>query len=214
MRETTDIVRLAVSGRKIDYSGRIFSLHGFRLLIKPVRSNIPIYLAAVNRGMIRLAWGIGDGVILYLRPADEMRSTIGAMRREFSRDIDVACQLIACVSDDETAAMERARRTISFYVAVGRVYRDFLAANGFEEETAAIYSEFRKAGTDKMHRLVPDEMVRALAVAGSPGACRQRLAAFRDAGLDLPIMQFNPVGGMNTADSFEIFAETFFGDAE
>jgi len=209
-REAVEIIRLAVSGKKINYQGRIFALKGFRLLIKPVRAKIPIYLAAVNRKMVDLACEIGDGVIFYLRPIDEMRQTISAVRQNTRQTFEVACQLVTCVSDDQTAAMERARRTISFYIAVGKIYRDFLARNGFEEETRLIYEEFQMTGLSHLHRLVSDKMVRSLAVAGTPHDCLSRLAEFRNAGLDLPILQFNPTGG---GDSFEMFVETFFGDA-
>lgn len=210
VRETVDIVRLATSGRRIDYEGELFSLNGFGLLARPVQDRIPIYLAAVNRGMVRLAWDVGDGVIFYLRPVDEMGRTIRAMHKESGRRIDVACQLITCVSDDnEEAAVERARRTIAFYVAVGDVYRNFLSANGFADECALIYDEYRSSGLSSVHRHVSDAMLDALAVCGTPKSCKKRLGAFRNAGLDLPILQFNPVG--DVAGSFALFAETFFG---
>ena len=210
VRETVEIVRLATSGKRVDYEGELFSLSGFRLLARPVQDSIPIYLAAVNRGMVRLAWDVGDGVIFYLRPADEMRRTIRAMRTESDRRIDVACQLITCVSDEnEEAAVERARRTIAFYVAVGEVYRNFLSANGFADEAASIYDKYRSDGLADVHRHVSDGMLDALAICGTPKSCKKRLGAFRDAELDLPILQFNPVG--DVAESFALFAETFFG---
>ena len=209
VRETVEIVRLATSGRRVDYKGELFSLRGFRLLTRPVQDSIPIYLAAVNSGMVRLAWDVGDGVIFYLRPVDEMGRTIRAMSKESGRRIDVACQLITCVSDDkEEDAVERARRTIAFYVAVGDVYRNFLSANGFADEAASIYGEYRSGGLAGVHRYVSDDMLDALAVCGTPKSCKKRLGAFRDAGLDLPILQFNPVG--DVAESFALFAETFF----
>lgn len=210
MKEAVDIIRLAISGKKIDYDGQIFKLRGFKLLIRPTRDDIPIYLAAVNRGMTRLAWDVGDGVIFYLRPADEMKKTICKMNAESGRNIDVACQLITCVSDDDvTAALDRARRTISFYVAVGKVYRDFLAANGFCNETKHIHKEFKNTGLANIHRHVTDEMLNALAIAGTPKSCRKKLESFETAGVTHPILQFNPVGN-NVAKSFGVFADTFF----
>lgn len=212
VKEYIEIIRLAMSGRKLNYRGEIFALKGFDLLIRPIRDKIPIYLAAVNPKMTNLAWEVADGVIFYLRPVDEMRETIRHMRKDSGRTIDVTCQLITCVSDDETAAIDRARRTISFYVAVGSIYRTFLQRNGFGEQIDAIYDEFKKSGFDKIHELVPDGMVDSLAVAGTPSKCLHKLAEFRRAGLDLPILQFNPVG--DTEDSFAIFAETFFGGGD
>jgi len=75
MKEYVEIIRLILTGKTINYSGEIFSLKDFSLLIKPPRNIIPIYLAAVNQKMVELAWEIADGVIFYLRPKNEIKST-------------------------------------------------------------------------------------------------------------------------------------------
>ena len=209
VRETVEIIRLAMSGKRLDYSGDLFDMAGFTLLVRPPRRDVPIYLAAVNKKMTRLAWDVADGVIFYLRPADEMRRTVDLMNRDAGRKIDVACQLITCVSDDADAAMDRARKTIAFYASVGEVYREFLSSHGFAKETGAIRDEFLASGLGGIHRHVTDDMVGALAVAGTPKECRRQLGSFRAAGVDLPIMQFNPVGD-DVGESFEVFADAFF----
>lgn len=217
IKETVEIINLATSGKKINYDGKIFKLHGFDLLIQPVRKKIPIYLAAVNKKMTRLAWDVADGVIFYLRPIEEIKRIINQMNNESdNKNIDVACQLITCVSDDSTNemyAINRVRRTISFYIAVGKVYRDFLAANGFANETEKIYTEFKHAGLNNIHRHVTDEMVDALAIAGTPKVCRKKLDAFRNAGITHPILQFNPIDN-DIAHSFDVFVDTFFGELQ
>ena len=125
MTEYVEIIRKVLSGKKIDYSGKIFSLKNFALLIKPPRENIPIYLAAVNQKMVDLCWEIAEGVIFYLRPLTELKDIIKKMQSR--REIDVSCQLITCVSNDEDEAIKRAKKTVAFYVSVGQIYREFLA---------------------------------------------------------------------------------------
>ena len=66
MKEYVEIIKLTLSGKSINYNGNIFDLKNFKLLIKPKRESIPIYLAAVNQKMVELAWEIGDGVIFLL----------------------------------------------------------------------------------------------------------------------------------------------------
>ena len=80
MKEYVEIIRLILSGKMINYSGKIFSLKNFSLLIKPPRNTIPIYLAAVNQRMVELSWKIADGVIFYLRPKSEIKSTLSKMQ--------------------------------------------------------------------------------------------------------------------------------------
>ncbi|MGI0004325.1 MAG: LLM class flavin-dependent oxidoreductase [Candidatus Nitrosotenuis sp.] len=205
MQECIEIIRLALSGKKIDYSGEIFSLSGFSLLIRPPRQEIPIYIAAINKRMVELTWNIANGVIFYLRPISEMKETIAKMQKK--KKIDVACQFITCVSDDSETAKERARKTVAFYVSVGEIYRKFLAENGFKNETFNIYSEYQKSGLKSNHELVTDAMLDALVISGTPQECKTQLKRIQDAGVTQPIIQFNPIG--NVSDSFDLVAKTF-----
>ena len=205
MREYVEIIRLAISGKHVRYDGDIFSLKNFTLLIKPKRESIPIYLAAVNKKMVELAWEIGDGVIFYLRPMDEMKKTITEMQSQ--KKIDVACQLITCVSEDSEIAIERAKKTIAFYVSVGKVYREFLAKTGFASETTSIFDEFKKSGFKINHELVTDSMLRSLAISGTSEECKKQVNDFASTGINQPIFQFNPVG--NVLESFKLFTKTF-----
>lgn len=206
MREYVEIINLIISGNPINYSGEIFNLKNFSLLIKPPRDKIPIYLAAVNQKMVDLTWEVGDGVIFYLRPLKEMKDTISKMQSQ--RKIDVTCQLITCVSSDSDIAIDRCKKTLAFYVAVGKIYREFLAKNGFEKETQNIFEEYKKTGLKSIHELVPDKMLESLTISGTPEDCLKQLNKFKESGIDLPIIQFNPVG--NVIDSFRLFSKTFF----
>lgn len=208
MYEYVKIIRLIVSGEKVFHDGEFFHLKNFSLLIKPPRKEIPIYLAAINEKMVDLTWEIADGVIFYLRPLAELKTTIKKMQTR--RKIDVACQLITCISDDSEKAITRAKKTIAFYVSVGKIYREFLASNGFSNESVAILEEYKKTGLKENYDLVTDNMVNSLSICGSPEDVRKKILKFVEAGVDLPILQFNPVG--NTRESFELLTKTLASD--
>src|SRR3972149_3587439 len=182
MREYVEIIRKIVSGKQI-----------------------PIYLAAVNHNMVELCWQIADGVIFYLRPITELQKTIKHMQSK--REIDVSCQLITCMSNDAEKAIERAKKTLSFYISVGDIYREFLAKNGFKNETKNIYQEYNKSGLRSNHELVTESMLEQLCVYGTPDECIRKLKRFYQAGVNLPIIQFNPIG--DVAESFNLLASTF-----
>ena len=209
MREYVEIVRLSLTKKQINYSGKIFNLKNFTLLIEPKRQSIPIYLAAINQKMVNLCWEIADGVIFYLRPIDEMKKTISKMQSQ--KNIDVACQIITCISNDSEKAIQRAKKTVAFYVSVGKIYRDFLAKNGFNNETNNIFEEFKKSGFKSNHELVTDSMLNSLSISGSPEEAKIQLEKFRNAGIDLPIIQFNPIG--NTIESFSLLKKTLLDEA-
>jgi len=205
MKEYVEIIKKVLSGTPVNYSGDIFNLKNFALLIKPYRTTVPIYLAAVNQKMVNLAWDISDGVIFYLRPLPEMKKTIEKMQSK--RKIDATCQIITCVSEDAEIAINRAKQTLAFYVSVGKVYREFLSKNGYSSETKNIFEEFKISGFKSNHELISDAMLRSLTIAGTPNQCIKQLQKFRETGIDLPIIQFNPVG--NVIDSFKLFTNTF-----
>ena len=205
MKEYVEIIRLVLSGKQVNYSGKIYNLKNSTLLIKPQREKIPIYLAAVNQKMVDLTWEIAEGVIFYLRPLNEMKNTIQKMQTK--RKIDATCQIISCVSHDAEIAITRAKQTLAFYISVAKIYREFLSKNGFETETKNIFDEFKKSGFKSNHELISDNMLKSLTIAGTPDQCVTQLQKLRETGIDLPIIQFNPVG--DVIDSFKLFTDTF-----
>ena len=209
MKEYVEIIRLILTGKRINYSGEIFSLKDFSLLIKPPRNTIPIYLAAVNQKMVKLAWEIADGIIFYLRPKNEIKSTLTKMKNQ--KKIDTTLQIITCVHDDSEKAIFRAKKTIAFYVSVGKIYREFLALNGFKNETKNIFEEYKKTGLTNSHEFVPESMVNELCISGTPNECKKQLKQFRETGINLPIIQFNPID--NVQDSFDLITSTFSGES-
>lgn len=208
MRESVEIIRMIISGEKASFEGKIFHLRNFTLLIQPQRRKIPIYLAAINQKMVDLAWEIADGVIFYLRPLPELKKTIQKMQSR--KKIDVACQIITCISEDSQKSITRAKQTIAFYISVGKIYREFLATNGFQKETMAIFEEYKKNGLKDNYEFVTDEMVNSLSICGNPNDINKKIHQFVAAGVDLPILQFNPVG--NVQESFKLLTRTLTND--
>ena len=126
------------------------------------------------------------------------------------KNIDVACQIITCISNDSEEAIQRGKKTVAFYVSVGKIYREFLAKNGFNNETNNIFEEFKKSGFKSNHELVTDSMLNSLCISGSPEEAKIQLEKFRNTGIDLPIIQFNPIG--NTIESFSLLKKTLLDE--
>jgi len=208
MKEYVEIIRLILSGKQVNYAGEIFNLKNFTLLLKPKRESIPIYLAAVNQKMVDLTWSIGDGVIFYLRPLNEMKETITKMQSK--KKINVTCQIITSIAEDSDIAINRAKKTLAFYISVGKIYREFLANNGFKNETLNVFDEFKKSGLKSNHELVTDSMLQSLCISGNPNECKKQLQNFRETGIDLPIIQFNPIG--DVSESFKLLKKTFLDE--
>ena len=126
--------------------------------------------------------------------------------------IDVACQLITCMSNDSAEAINRAKKTLAFYISVGEIYRIFLDKNGFHNEVENIFAEFQKSGLESNYELVTKSMLESLVICGTPTECVKQLNRFKETGLSLPIIQFNPIG--NVSESFELLTKTFANELE
>jgi len=198
MREFIDCVRQMTTGESVDHKGRLFNIKNFKLLNKPTRIKMPIYIAAINRHMVNLACELADGILLYLRPLDELRRTVSLIKSQTenkNKNYEIACVFICALSNNKPEeARRRAAKTLAFYISVGKYYRDFLSHNGFNKEVARITLEYTTHGLDSATRLVNDSMLDSLTICGNTEQCIRSLNRFISAGITLPILQVNPVG--------------------
>ena len=124
-----------------------------------------------------------------------------------NRRIDSTLQIITCVHEDSEKAIERAKKTLAFYISVGEIYRVFLSNNGYKSEVESIYKEYTISGLKNNFKLVTDKMIKDLCICGTPTESLYQLKKFQETGLDLPIIQFNPID--NVESSFDTLVNTF-----
>jgi 5,10-methylenetetrahydromethanopterin reductase len=210
MREYIECIRAMLKGDKVNYNGTYVKVNDFKLLYKPQRESIPIFLACINSNMISLASDMADGVLLYLRPLEELRDTVLRIKSAVrdNKSFEIACVFICAVSNTQPEkARARAAKTLAFYIAVGKYYRNFLSENGFRNETERIALEYWRNGLEAALRFVPEKMLNSLTICGTADECNKSLAKFMSAGITLPIIQINPVG--NTESSIREMLTTF-----
>jgi 5,10-methylenetetrahydromethanopterin reductase len=209
MREYIECLTQMIKGENVNYTGNCFKVKNFKLLYKPKRERIPIFIAAVNKHMISLACDLADGILLYLRPIEELKKTISQIIANTSnKSFETACVIICSVSNKEPEkARERAAKTLAFYVAVGEYYNRFLSSNGFRTEVEQISSEYRQAGLNRASKFVSEKMLDSITVCGNSEECIKSLDRFISAGISLPIIQINPIG--DPESSFKEMLTTF-----
>ena len=209
MKEYIDCLRLINRGEKVKYNGEFFKINNFKILHRPQRMHIPIFMAAVNKRMVSMASELADGILLYLRPFEELKRTASELKQATKgKGFEIACSFICAISNkDPEKARDRAATTLAFYVAVGKYYSKFLAENGFKLEVEKINAEYRKSGAEGAAKFVSDKMLSSLVICGSSEECRESLSKFLSTGITLPILQFNPVG--DSERSFKEMLATF-----
>jgi 5,10-methylenetetrahydromethanopterin reductase len=209
MKEYIECLRLMTRGEKVKYNGEFFQINNFKILHQPQRANIPIFMAAVNKKMVSMASKLADGMLLYLRPLEELKRTATELKQATKgKSFEIACSFICAISNKEPEkARDRAATTLAFYIAVGKYYSKFLADNGFKIEVEEITAEYRKAGADSAAKYVSDRMLSSLVICGSSEECRESLSKFLSTGITLPIIQFNPIG--DSESSFKEMLSAF-----
>jgi probable F420-dependent oxidoreductase len=151
----------------------------------PVRTEIPVYLAAMGPAMTRLAGEVADGWIAhelgspdYLRQVTLPNLAQGLERSGRGRaDIDVVASACCVPHRDARQAKRWAAGLIAFYASV-RTYEPFFDFHGFLGEARAVQKAFQDGDNRAMIDLVPDGMVDALTLAGTPDEVRERLTAY------------------------------------
>ncbi|GGN24406.1 alkanesulfonate monooxygenase SsuD/methylene tetrahydromethanopterin reductase-like flavin-dependent oxidoreductase (luciferase family) [Actinoplanes campanulatus] len=188
LRDTVAIVRAVLAGGDpIVHKGlRSIRVRGWRRPYPPVRPHLPIYLAGVGPAMVALAGEVADGWIAHeLCPPTELRERIrpalqsGLARRTApSAGFDVVAAACCSVDPDPAVARRRAANVVGFYASV-RSYADMFGAAGFADVCAAA-SEALRSGrpADCLGDLIPDAMVDAFTIAGTPAHCAVRILEY------------------------------------
>ncbi len=194
VRETVEAVRQLTRTGALAYHGETFAIESFDLWFTPYRAEFPIFVAAVFPKMTALCGEIADGIILTrstLETAAEARVHIaeGAARAGRSvEDVAITSLLPTAVADTMAEARDQIRPGLALYAGFFPRYNKLMAAHGFEGEASDIASAWAAGDRDAAVRAVSDAMIDATSVAGTPEYCRERLEAYRQSGVDMPII--------------------------
>ena len=201
-RDYVAVVRMALARERVAYQGETLELplpesHGkaLRLTISPVQRPLPIYLAAMGPRNLALAGEIADGWLGIISSADhgtgEVRAALAEGAARAGRDLDgfdLAVSVQLRIDDDLDAARDAMRPMIALYVGgMGsrkrNFYNDLVRRYGFEEAAATVQDAYLSGRPDQAAAALPDELIDTLSLCGPAGRVRERLAAFRDAGI-------------------------------
>ncbi|MEZ0053995.1 alkanesulfonate monooxygenase SsuD/methylene tetrahydromethanopterin reductase-like flavin-dependent oxidoreductase (luciferase family) [Mycobacterium sp. MAA66] len=189
MREYVGVVRTLWSGQTATDGQRWRSEFGF-VGFTP-RPDIPIYLAALSRSMIRLAAEIADGIVLWACPSSYVRDVvvpeIAEVRRAAGLDIDgfdILAAVPAAATDDVDTAMTGVRDELHRYFGLP-FYRAMFQAAGYDDDIAAY-----DAAEDRAAQLnaISERFILDLCAIGDNQTVAQVLQRYRQAGASNPMI--------------------------
>jgi 5,10-methylenetetrahydromethanopterin reductase len=200
MRETTEIVRALLQGSSVTYEGERHVYHDALLEAAPVQARIPIYFAAMGPLMLTLAGRIADGVLLnvgaspqYVRWAVARIGEGAESAGRAPEEVTVAAWMTAYVTDDYQAGLQKAREWLSVMLSIPRQGELLLERGGLD---TGILQPIRAVVSGYPHRgdraaaaaFIPPAVADQLTLIGSPDRVRARLAEYRAAGVDVPVL--------------------------
>jgi F420-dependent oxidoreductase-like protein len=204
LRETIQIIRALLAGEAVDFKGECFELDRFKLGFKPLRDNIPIYVAGLSPKSLNQIGAIADGWLPTHWPRARLADGVAQVRggaESSKRDpgrIEIAPFVNVVVSEDLKKAHNQARLPVGYYVGgMGDYYHDSLSRLGFADEADKI-RELWQAGRPKSAiAAVTDEMVDSIAICGSIERCRARLDEMYSHGATLPLVPIPAEGNVS-----------------
>jgi F420-dependent oxidoreductase-like protein len=200
-REYVAVVRMALARERVDYHGQTLELplpdgpgKALKLMITPVQERIPIYLAAIGPKNTALAGEVADGWIpTFFSPeyVAEFRNSLqeGASRAGRSLDgFDIAPTVNAFVSNDRELARNLMRPVLALYIGgMGsreqNFYNQLVQRYGFESAAAEIQDLYLDGKKAEAGEAIPDELIDVVSLCGPADVVRDRLTAYRDAGV-------------------------------
>jgi probable F420-dependent oxidoreductase len=219
MAEYVEVVRKVLAtfgGERIEHRGRFYTVTMNPFPGAAPVPPVPIYIAAVNEGMIEAAGRVADGVLGHpLTSPTYMKEVVipalergaGAAGRDVS-EVSLTNSVILQLNDDRERARFEAALQIAFY-ATTRTYRPVLDLHGFGELVGDLREAFGKGDLGRMAE-VAMPMVDTYAIAGPEDECRDRLAEF-DGLVDRILLGGAWVGPdpQAIADNYRRILETF-----
>jgi len=195
-REYVEIVRAALRREVVAHEGEHYRIpwdgpgatglgKPLKLMLRPLRSEIPIYLAALGPKNVALAAEIADGWLPIFVAPERFDDAFGPSLTHAPADFEIAATASVLVGDNTAELHDALRPHVALYVggmgAKGRnFYNALVRRYGWEEEAERIQDLYLDGKQREAIAAVPDELVDAVSLVGPKERIAERLEAWRE----------------------------------
>ena len=195
-REYVEIVRTALRRDVVAHEGEHYRIpwdgqgatglgKPLKLMLRPLRAEIPIYLAALGPKNVALAAEIADGWLPIFVAPERFEDAFGPSLADAPPDFEIAATASVFVGDDVAALRDALRPHVALYVggmgAKGRnFYNRLVRRYGWEEEAERIQELYLAGKQREAIAAVPDELVDAVSLVGPKERIAERLEAWHE----------------------------------
>ena len=224
-REYVAVVRMALAHQKVEFHGETLELplpNGpgkvLKLTIRPAQKEIPIYLAVLGPKNVALAGEIADGWLpVFFSPEHTAALRVpleeGAARGVRSLEGFRICPTVnVMISDDLEVARNAMRPMLGLYVGgMGsreqNFYNRLVSSYGFEREAQEVQELYLAGRKSDAMLAIPDDLIDAVSIVGPPQRARERIRAYRDAGVDTLIVSPMSMDHTERVEQLRLVAE-------
>jgi probable F420-dependent oxidoreductase len=188
-RDMLRFLRPALAGEMVDEKYPTFAVRRFKLE-RPPASPPPILLAALRGKMLRLAAAEADGVIINWLAATDL-PRVAAELAGAKDGFETVARIFVCPTDDVAYARNVGRRIIAGYLTTP-AYAAFHRWLGRGEVLEPMWRAWAAGDRRAAAAAIPDEVVDALVLHGTPEECRAKVEEYVAGGVGTPVMALLP----------------------
>jgi probable F420-dependent oxidoreductase len=190
VRDTIRFLRAAMTGEKVVAEYETFAINGFRLGLVP-KQPVPIMVAALRPGMLRLAGREGDGAIINWLSPDDVTRVAGIVNAQ-GEDKELVARIFVCPSEQTEQVRAAGRFAVAAYLNVP-VYAAFHDWLGRGPALQGMWDAWKAGDRKAALAAIPDEVVDDLIVHGSPEQCRATIQRYFDNGVTTSSLALLPL---------------------
>jgi 5,10-methylenetetrahydromethanopterin reductase len=197
VEEAVHIIRELLAGKRVDFSGKIFTCKGAKLRHAPSRK-IPVYIGGRRQRMLELAGAIADGVLINASHLDDLKECVEYIRKGAKRsrrdlkDLDIAAYMATSIDCDVEKARSLVRTVVAFITASSpesSLERHDISLADVER----VRENLRNGEIQKAAVAVTPSMIEAFSVCGPIAKLKARVDDLRGLGITQVVIG-SPIG--------------------
>jgi F420-dependent oxidoreductase-like protein len=186
-----------------------------KTIAHPVRSKIPIWVASLGPKNVEMTAELAEGWLPILFVPEKAKDVWGESLARGQRHrhpslgpLQISAGGLLAIGEDAAGAREFARPYVALYIggmgAKGKnFYNSLVRRYVYEREAEEIQDLYLEGKKDEAAALVPDELLEKMSLCGPEGYVKERIAAFREAGVTHLQVTPIPTDGQSAADLIE-----------
>jgi F420-dependent oxidoreductase-like protein len=214
-REYVEIVRAMLRREVVEHHGDYYDIpyagedatglgKPLKMMLRPLRAEIPVYLAAIGPRNVALAAEIADGWLPVWVSPYRFREVFGGAIANAREGFDVAAFAVpVVVTNDLDGGREYVKHHLALYVggmgARGRnFYNDLVSRYGYEADAKRVQDLYLDGKKLEAAAAVPDELVDEVALVGDRARIAERLDAWKESGVTTLLVSTNDPKALRT----------------